>query len=53
VKYNATREVLTYVDPSSPDPDGDKLKQVIVRVKWEDTTKNGEIVLETFLAGAQ
>ena len=53
VKYIATREVLTYVDPASLEPTADKLKQVIVRVKWEDTTKNGEIVLETFLAGAQ
>lgn len=48
VNYTATREVKQYLDP-----DDDKLKQVIVRVKWEDTTKQGEVVLETFLAGAQ
>lgn len=30
---------------------GDKLKQVTVRVSWEDTTKTGEVVLETYLAG--
>ena len=29
----------------------DKLKQVTVRVSWEDTTKTGEVVLETYLAG--
>lgn len=48
VEYKATRLVRTYRDP-----DQDKLKQVIVKVTWEDTTKSGEVVLETFLAGAQ
>ena len=53
--YSATREVKEYKDPDPKaiDPDNDKLKQVIVTVKWEDTTKTGEVVLETFLAGAQ
>jgi Tfp pilus assembly protein PilV len=53
VNYYITREVFTYVDPDTTNPDDDKLKQVVVRVKWEDTTKSGEVVLETFLAGAQ
>lgn len=48
VTYNTTREVLVYGDPKI-----DKLKQVIVRVTWEDSTKTGEVVLETFLAGFQ
>jgi Tfp pilus assembly protein PilV len=48
VVYHATREV----QPSG-NPDVDKLKQVIVKVAWEDTTKKGEVVLETFLAGVQ
>lgn len=48
VKYTATREVRHFLDP-----DIDKVKQVIVRVKWEDSTNQGEIVLETLLAGAQ
>lgn len=48
VEYTATREIRTFLDP-----DVDKLKQVIVRVTWEDTTKTGEVVLETFLAGNQ
>ena len=30
---------------------GDKLKQVTVKVTWQDTTKTGEVVLETYLAG--
>jgi Tfp pilus assembly protein PilV len=53
VAYTATREVKTYLDPDSTEPDKDKLKQVVVKVQWEDTTKTGEIVLETFLAGSQ
>lgn len=53
VTYSGSREVRTYSDPLSSDPDDDKLKQVIVTVKWEDSTKNGEIKLETFLAGSQ
>lgn len=53
VFYTATREVREYSDPSTAVPADDKLKQVIVTVKWEDTTKTGEVVLETFLAGAQ
>lgn len=55
VFYTATRVVKEYKDPdpSATDPDKDKIKQVIVTVKWEDTTKTGEVVLETFLAGAQ
>lgn len=48
VTYTATREVLQIGDP-----DDDRLKQVVVTVTWEDSTKTGEIVLETFLAGAQ
>lgn len=53
VTYITTREVKTYVPPGSTDPDDEKVKQVIVRVKWQDTTKTGEVVLETFLAGVQ
>ncbi len=48
VEYTATRRIQTYGNP-----DTDKLKQVIVKVTWVDTTKTGEVVLETFLAGAQ
>lgn len=48
VTYTTSREVRPFLDP-----DVDKVKQVIVKVKWEDTTKTGEVVLETFLAGAQ
>lgn len=48
VKYHYTREIKLIGDP-----DDDKLKQVIVRVSWVDTTKTGEVVLETYLAGAQ
>ena len=33
------------------DPDDDKLKLVTVKVRWEDTTRNGEVVLVTYLAG--
>jgi prepilin-type N-terminal cleavage/methylation domain-containing protein len=53
VTYSGTREVRTYSDPESLEPGEDKLKQVIVVIKWEDSTKNGEITLETFLAGGQ
>lgn len=53
VYYTATREVKVFNDPITANPDDDKLKQVIVKVTWQDTTKNGEVVLETFLAGAQ
>ncbi len=48
VTYTTSREIRQYLDPSD-----DKLKQVIVKVSWEDTTKTGEVVLETFLAGFQ
>lgn len=48
VTYTTSREVRQFGDP-----DNDKLKQVIVKVSWEDTTKTGEVVLETFLAGFQ
>ncbi len=34
------------------DPDEDRLKRVIVRVTWDDTTKSGEVVLESYLAGS-
>lgn len=50
VTYTATREVYEHPDL---DPSVNKVKQIIVKVKWEDTTKTGEVVLETFLAGAQ
>ena len=33
------------------DPDEDKLKLVTVKVTWEDSTRNGEVVLVTYLAG--
>lgn len=52
VTYTTSREVRQYSEPGGK-PDKDKLKQVIVKVTWEDTTKTGEIVLETFLAGFQ
>ncbi len=48
VTYTTSREVRAIMDPTV-----DKVKQIIVKVKWEDTTKQGEVVLETFLAGAQ
>lgn len=49
VDYTWTREVRL---PPNSDPDNDKIKQVIVKVNWTDTTKTGEIVLETLLAGS-
>ncbi len=48
VDYTWTREVKLV--PGS-DPDLDRIKQVIVKVQWVDTTKTGEVILETFLAG--
>ena len=54
VTYTTSREIRQYYDPDIGDIDrDDKLKQVIVKVSWEDTTKTGEVVLETFLAGFQ
>lgn len=45
VKYSTERTVALIGEEE------DKLKQVVVRVTWEDTTKNGEVVLVTYLAG--
>ena len=45
VKYRIQREVIAFGD------DADKLKQVLVTVSWDDTSGNGKIVLETYLAG--
>lgn len=52
VTYVTTMQV-TEIDGEDPntDIDDDKVKQILVRVTWEDTTKTGEIVLETFVAG--
>lgn len=47
VTYTSTRTVEVIGDLD----DDDKLKMVTVRVTWEDTTKNGEVVLVTYLAG--
>lgn len=49
VDYTWTRQVKLV--PGS-DPDLDKIKQVIVKVQWSDTTKTGEVILETYLAGS-
>ena len=46
VRYT-TEKTVTVIG----DPDEDKLKLVTVKVNWEDTTKTGEVVLVTYLAG--
>lgn len=47
VNYRASREVID-VFPTDPN---DKVRSVIVKVNWDDSSKVGEIVLETFVAG--
>ena len=45
VKYHTEVSVVEFGD------EDDKLKKVIVTVRWDDTTKVGKIVLVTYLAG--
>lgn len=45
-KYTTSRSVKLVGDL-----DDDKLKLVTVKVTWEDSTKTGEVVLVTYLAG--
>lgn len=44
-KYTTSRTVKAIGE------EDDKLKLVTVKVTWEDSTKNGEVVLVTYLAG--
>ncbi len=46
VRYTTERTVAPIGDP-----DEDKLKLVTIKVTWEDSTRNGEVVLVTYLAG--
>lgn len=46
VLYHVSREVTIFGVAGK-----DKLKQVVVKVTWDDSTKVGEVVLETILAG--
>lgn len=45
-KYTTSRSVQQVGDL-----DDDKLKLVTVKVTWEDSTRTGEVVLVTYLAG--
>lgn len=46
--YRASMEVFE----EGSEADGDRLRRIVVRVTWDDTTKTGEVVLESYVAGA-
>ncbi len=46
VLYRVTREV--FEEGATSD---DRLRRIVVRVTWDDTTKTGEVLLESFVAG--